>query len=73
MTPDLARIVGELSADSNSREIENTMRITGLVPPSRSFFEKRVQQMAGELAAEVEVLEAEARAGPRSCRVEACL
>lgn len=62
MTPDLARIVGELSADGNSREIEKTMRITGLIPPSRSFLEKRLQQMASELAAEVDGLEAEARA-----------
>lgn len=62
MTPDLARVVGELSADGSSRQIENTMRITGLVPPSRSFLETRMQQMAGEIAAQVEVLEAGARA-----------
>lgn len=62
MTPDLARIVGELSADGSSRQIENTMRTTGLVPPSRSFLEKRMQQMAGEIAEQVENLEAEARA-----------
>ena len=62
MTPDLARIVGELSADGNSRQVESTMRTTGLVPPSRSFLEKRVQQMAGELAAQVKQLEAKARA-----------
>jgi len=62
MTPDLARIVGELSADGNSRQIENTMRITGMVPPSRSFLEKRGQQMAAELAEQAEALETEARA-----------
>ena len=62
MTPDLARIVGELSADGSSRQIENTMRITGMVPPSRSFLERRIQQMAGEIAAEVDGLEAGARA-----------
>jgi hypothetical protein len=62
MTPDLARVVGELSADGNSREIERTMRITGMVPPSRSFLEKRVHQMAGEIASAVEELEAQARA-----------
>lgn len=61
MTPDLARIVGELSADGNSRQIEVTMRTTGLVPPSRSFLEKRVQKMAGEIAEAVEELEEEAR------------
>lgn len=63
MTPDLARIVGELSAECNSRQIERTLRTTGLVPPSRSFLEKRVQRMASELAEHVEELEAEARAG----------
>jgi hypothetical protein len=62
MTPDLARIVGELSADGNSRQIEVTMRTTGMVPPSRSFLEKRVQKMAGEIAEGVEELEEEARA-----------
>lgn len=62
MTPDLARIVGELGADGNSREIEKTLRIIGMVAPSRSFLEKHLQQMAGELAEQVEELEAEARA-----------
>lgn len=62
MTPDLARIVGELTADDNSRQIERTMRITGMVPPSRSFLEKRSQQMATEITEQIEELEAEARA-----------
>lgn len=62
MTPDLARIVGELSADGNSRQIESTMRITGMVPPSRSFLEKRGRQLAAELAEQAEALETEARA-----------
>ncbi len=61
MTPDLARIVGELSADGNSREVGRTMRTVGLMPPSRSFLEKRVQQVASEMAAQAEHLEAEAR------------
>lgn len=61
MTPDLARIVSELSADGNSREVRRTMRTVGLVPPSRSFLEKRVQQVAGEIAEAVEQLEADAR------------
>ena len=34
----------------------------GLAPPSRAFLAKRAQMMAGELAAKVEQLEAEARA-----------
>jgi hypothetical protein len=62
MTPDLARIVGEISADGNSREVEKIMRTTGLVPPSRSFLEKHLRRMAGEIAEQIEELEAEARA-----------
>jgi len=61
MTPDLARIVGELSAEGSSRQIESTMRTTGMVPPSRSFLEKRGQQMADEIAEQAEALETEAR------------
>lgn len=61
MTPDLARIVGELSAEASSRQVARTMHTTGMVPPSRSFLEKRVHQMAGELAEQVEELEAQAR------------
>lgn len=62
MTPDLARVVGELASDGNSRQVWRTMRMMGLVPPSRSFLEKRVGNMAEELAANVEELEAVARA-----------
>ena len=62
MTPDLARVMGELSADRSSREVERTMRTTDLVPPSRAFIEKRMKQMAGEIAEECDVLEQAARA-----------
>jgi hypothetical protein len=62
MTPDLGRVVGELSADGNSREIEKILRTTGMVPPSRSFLEKHLQQIAGEIAEQAEELEAGARA-----------
>jgi len=61
MTPDLARIVGALSADDNSRALERRMRTVGMTPPSRAFLEKRLQRMAGELAAEVAQLEQSAR------------
>lgn len=61
MTPDLARIVGELSADGSSREVEKTLRTVGLVPPSRAFLEKRVKQMAGGLVAQIGRLEDAAR------------
>jgi hypothetical protein len=62
MTPDLARVLGELCADRCSREVERTMRVTGLVPPSRAFIEKRMKQVAGEIADECETLEEAARA-----------
>jgi hypothetical protein len=57
MTPDLARIVGELGADMNSRELEHTMKAVGMKPPSRSFLEKRGTQMATEIAQRGEELE----------------
>ena len=61
MTPDLARVLGELCADRSSREVERTMRATGMVPPGRAFIEKRMKQLAGEIAEEVEELEEAAR------------
>jgi hypothetical protein len=61
MTPDMARIVGELGADHGSRGVAKTLRVTGLVPPGRAFIAKRTTQMAVEMAAEVEQLEQVAR------------
>ena len=61
MTPDLARVMGELSGDRSSREVEGTMRATGLVPPSRAFIERRMKQMAGEIVEQIETLEEAAR------------
>jgi hypothetical protein len=61
MTPDMARIVGELSADRSSRGVERTLRVIGLVPPSRAYIAKRTTAMATEIADEVEVLEQAAR------------
>jgi len=62
MLPDLARITGELSADGNSREVEHLMRVVGFSPPSRSFLEKRVHEMASELSKNIQTLEKTARA-----------
>jgi hypothetical protein len=61
MTPDMARMVGELSASSSSRQLEHTLRATGYASPSRSFLEKRVGAMAGEMADAVATLESSAR------------
>ncbi|MBA3671515.1 MAG: hypothetical protein H0W68_05770 [Gemmatimonadaceae bacterium] len=41
MTPDMARIVGELGAEAGSRSVAKTLRVTGLAPPSRAFIAKR--------------------------------
>lgn len=61
MTPEMARIVGELSAEVGSRGVTKTLRVTGLVPPSRAFIAKRTTAMAVEIATEVEALEQAAR------------
>jgi len=62
MTPDMARVVGELGADRSSREVERTLRAVGLVPPSRAFIAKRTTAMATEIADAIEALEQAARA-----------
>lgn len=61
LTPDFARIVGELSADNNSRELERVLRVVGMRPPSRSVLEQRVKLMADEVSEQVEELEAASR------------
>jgi hypothetical protein len=61
MTPDMARIVGELSADRSSRGVERTLRTTGLVPPSRAFLAKRTTEIGIEIADQVGALEQVAR------------
>lgn len=62
MTPDMARLVGELSADHSSRGLERTLRATGLVPPSRAFVAKHTTAMGIEIADQVSTLEEVARA-----------
>jgi len=61
MTPDMASIVGALGAYHSSRELERTLRRTGLVPPGRAFLEKRGSKLAQGIAPEVAALEAAAR------------
>jgi hypothetical protein len=61
MTPDMARIVGELSADKSSRGVERTLRVTGLVPPSRAFLAKHTTEMGIEIADQAAALEQVAR------------
>lgn len=61
MTPDMARIVGELSADKSRRGVERTLRTTGLVPPSRAFIAKHTTEMGIEIADQAGGLEQAAR------------
>lgn len=61
MTPDMARIVGELTADKSSRGVERTLRVTGLVPPSRAFLAKHITEMGIEIADRAAALEQVAR------------
>ena len=62
MTPDLARIVGELGALGSSREVKRWLVAVGLVPPGRAFLEKRMQELAQEISGQIDALEEAARA-----------
>ncbi len=62
MTPRLARIVGEMSADLTSREILRLLTTIGCSPPSRAYLEKHLKKMAVELSGEVAALESGAQA-----------
>jgi hypothetical protein len=62
MTPDLARIVGELSAERSSRPVARTLKVVGFAAPSRSFLEDHVSRMSREMAELAPDLEAHARA-----------
>jgi len=61
MTPDMARIVGELSADRSSRALEKTLITVGMRSPSRAFLANRTTQMGAEIADEVADLEKTSR------------
>jgi hypothetical protein len=61
MTPDMARIIGELGAEVGSRSVVKMLRVTGLVPPGRAFIAKHTTQMTIEIAADIEQLEQAAR------------
>lgn len=61
MTPDMARIVGELGAEAGSRSVAKTLRVTGLVPPSRACIAKRTTEIGLEIADEIQILEQVAR------------
>lgn len=62
LTPDFARIVGELGSDGNSREVERILQTVGMCPPSRSVLEKRIKLMNDEIVEQVSELEVASRA-----------
>jgi len=64
MLPDLARMVGKLSAEQTSRQLVGTLETVRMVAPSRACLEKRVKAMAVEIGEQVEELEEAARAEP---------
>jgi len=61
MTPDMARVVGELSAERSSRGVERTLRAVGLASPSRAFLADRTTEMGSEIADDVAKMESAAR------------
>ena len=61
MTPDMARIVGELSAERGSRALERTLRAVGHNAPSRAFLADLVTRMGTEIADGAAALERGAR------------
>jgi len=62
LTPDLARIAGELFADDNSRRLEQILTVVGMRPPSRAVLEKRIKLVADDVADHIEELEEASRA-----------
>jgi hypothetical protein len=61
MTPDMARVVGALSAERSSRALERTLRTVGHTPPSRAFLADRTTKMGALIADDVAALEDIAR------------
>jgi hypothetical protein len=61
MTPDMARVVGALSADRSSRALAQTLRVVGHVPPSRAFLADRTTAMGTQIADTAGALEEVAR------------
>jgi hypothetical protein len=61
MTPDMARVVGELSADKGSRPLQKTLRAVGYTSPSRAFLADHVTAMGDEIADVAATLESAVR------------
>lgn len=75
MTPDMARIVGRLTADHNSRALDRTLVAVGYVPPSRAFLQDHVTRIGIEVAdaaAELEQASRDSEAPPRGVASVSC-
>lgn len=62
MTPDMARVVGQLTADHNSRGLARTLAAVGYAPPSRAFIQDHMTDMGSEIADAAADLEQASRA-----------
>lgn len=75
MTPDMARVVGRLTADHNSRALERTLVAVGYASPSRAFLQDHVTEMGTEIAddvADFEQTSREVEAAPREVASVSC-
>lgn len=61
MTPDMARVVGMLSAERSSRAVEKTLRTVGLFAPSRALLAERTTRLSVAIAEQVAALEEASR------------
>jgi hypothetical protein len=61
MTPAMARVVGKLSGDHNSRALDRTLCSVGYAPPSRAFLQDHVTRMGDEIADVADELEQASR------------
>jgi hypothetical protein len=61
MTPDMARVVGRLTADHNSRALDRTLVAVGYAPPSRAFLQDHVTRIGVEVADAAAALEQASR------------
>ena len=61
MTPDMARIVGEMSAECGSRALVRVLASSGHTPPSRAFLADQTTAMGSAIADTVAELESESR------------
>ncbi|MCC6808694.1 MAG: hypothetical protein IT381_14815, partial [Deltaproteobacteria bacterium] len=75
LLPDMARVVGRLTADHNSRALDRTLVAVGYVPASRAFLQDHVTRIgaeAADAAAELEQAARDDEAPPRGVALVSC-